>query len=231
MASPPAGATRDPRPPRSQGGSALPEPQAPHPCRRTARRPRHHQAERPARRRRPRRAGLRGSGPQRKAYATSTPSGAPRTSDALAGAAVVDEPLTATAASTWRCSPGPASSDPRWSPARRLSTTPRWRVTGPNGNADGHPHGPAPTCASYRPRTAAAHCVGTSSCTPTTNPRSSREWEQWLKVTRKALARHHLAAPPGTRHAGRAQTPPRPHPLPATTSRQRSNTNNAIELA
>jgi RNA-directed DNA polymerase len=31
-------------------------------------------------------------------------------------------------------------------------------------------------------------------------PQSPHEWEQWLKVTRKALARHHLAADrgPGT---------------------------------
>ena len=111
---------------------------------------------------------------------------------------------TATAAPTCTSSPGPRSSDTRWSRARRHPTTPPWPTTGPRGGARNTP-------ADRHDQPAAPRSPGRSlpdlrELAPAADdrPQTPREWEQWLAATRKAMTkqrhRHRRRTARRTRH-------------------------------
>ena len=120
---------------------------------------------------------------------------------------------TATAAPTCTSSPGPGSSDTRWSssgaspddPAladywagRRRKTTPADRQR--------------PACGSSSPGRSLSRSAGTGSCPSPTGHRAHASGNTGKLATRKTIVRSSR----GRRHAGRDRTPSHTRPLPRT---------------
>ena len=69
--------------------------------------------------------------------------------------------------------------------------------------SDATPAGPGYTCACCRRSTAAARSAGACCCTPTSQPHSPDEWEQWLQRHPQGDHASTAIAIDGRRHAGR----------------------------
>ena len=95
---------------------------------------------------------------------------------------------TAQAAPTSRSSPGPGSTDTRWSRAARPRTIPPWPSTGPSAGARHRPcRSTRPACGSSRRNTAAARSAGAHCCTPTTRHKAHASGNNgWTPTARRS---------------------------------------------
>ena len=115
------------------------------------------------------------------------------------------------AAPTCSSSPGPRSSDTRWSRARRPRTTPPWPSTGPATTQSTAPADRHDQPAALEAQDGRCPICGDLLLPADDQPQTPHEWEHWLATTRKTIIK---IVDAGGRHVGRRQTPSHTRPLP-----------------